>query len=382
MSRPSTSGGGPATQGKRGLAAFTRLAGLTDAAALLDLGLPLGQSDIMQSHGLTDLQVNGYAGVDFNDVGLTAPGLDHALEAMRRSNVTHCLPTLITADEATLAARLAALDNAVASSRLGGMMVPGFHLEGPFLNPAPGYAGCHPPGAMIAPDPGVLERLCKGLRRPILLLTLAPERPGAMPLIGWARSRGMVVAMGHSAADAAVTARAAEAGATLSTHLGNALAQPQPKFLNPLMAQLGEDRLSASFIADGIHIPAGVLKVLIRGKTARRSILVTDATAAAAAAFGLYGFAGMTIEHTPDGAVRVPGSATLAGSALCLDQAVRNVVAWKLADVAAALGMASTNPNALLGPALAYHGIALARTEVEWTEALRPAGVPGASTQG
>ncbi|WP_428536912.1 N-acetylglucosamine-6-phosphate deacetylase [Rhodopila sp.] len=333
----------------------------------------------MQSHGLTDLQVNGYAGVDFNDAGLSAQGLDHALEAMRRSNVTRCLPTLISADEATLAARLAALDAAVAASRLGGLMVPGFHLEGPFLNPAPGYAGCHPPAAMIAPDPGVLERLGKALRRPILLLTLAPERPGAVPLIRWARSRGMVVAMGHSAADAAVTARAAEAGVALSTHLGNGLAQPQPKFLNPLMAQLAEDRLSASFIADGIHIPAGVLKVLIRGKTARRSILVTDATAAAGAGFGVYGFAGMTIEHAPDGAVRVPGSTTLAGSALCLDQAVRNVVAWKLADAATALGMASTNPNALLGPALAYHGIALARTEVEWTAELRPVGAPWVS---
>ena len=327
----------------------------------------------MQSRGLTDLQVNGYAGVDFNDVALTAGALDHALEAMRGANVTTCLPTLITADEATLHARFAALDSAVANSRLGPLMVPGFHLEGPFLNPAPGYAGCHPPAAMILPDPAVLERLCKPLRRPILLLTLAPERPGALPLIGWARSRGMVVAIGHTAADHAAIACAAAAGVMLSTHLGNALPQPQPKFHNPLMAQLAQDRLCASFIADGIHVPPEALKVLIRAKGARRSILVTDATAAAAAPFGRHGFAGMTIEHTPDGSVRVPGGGNLAGSALCLDQAVRNLVAWKLADAATALAMASIHPNALLAPALGHHGIVLPRTEVRWTEDLRPA---------
>jgi N-acetylglucosamine-6-phosphate deacetylase len=329
----------------------------------------------MHSPGLTDLQVNGYAGVDFNDATLTAAALDHALEAMLRSGVTTCLPTVITAAEAVLADRLAALDQAVAASRLGPLMVPGFHLEGPFLNPAPGYAGCHPAAAIILPDPGLLQRLTSGLRRPILLLTLAPEQPGAAGLIARARAAGIAVAMGHTAADAAATARAAEAGVTLSTHLGNALPQPQPKFLNPLMAQLAEDRLHASFIADGIHIPPDVLKVLIRAKRPQRCILVTDATAAAAAPPGLYPFAGMTIEHTPGGSVRVPGTATLAGSALCLDQAVRNLVAWGIAEPAKALAMAWAHPAAVLAPAFARHGIRLPETTVTWTEKLHPAEV-------
>jgi N-acetylglucosamine-6-phosphate deacetylase len=225
---------------------------------------------------------------------------------------------------------------------------------------------------MILPDADVLDRMSNNLRRPILLLTLAPEREGAMPLIAWARTRGMIVAMGHTAADHATTIRAASAGVSLSTHLGNALPQPQPKFLNPLMAQLAADALHASFIADGIHIPPEALKVLIRAKGPRRSILISDATAAAAAPFGLYRFAAMTIEHAPDGSVRLPGTSTLAGSALCLDQAVRNLVAWNLADAATALAMASTHPNALLAPALAHHGIALAQAEVAWTDDLHP----------
>lgn len=325
----------------------------------------------MQTQGLTDLQVNGYAGIDFNDAALAPDALDHALGAMLRDGVTTCLPTLITADEPDLAARFAALDAAVAASRLGPVMVPGFHLEGPFLNPAAGYAGCHPADSMVPPDPALLQRLTQNLRRPVLLLTLAPERAGVDPVIAWARQVGIVVAMGHSAADLAETWHAAQAGVTLSTHLGNALPQPQPKFLNPLMAQLSEDRLTASFIADGIHLPPHALKVMLRAKGLGRSILVTDATAAAAAPVGLYRFAGMAIEHAADGSVRVPGTAALAGSALRLDQAVRNLVAWGLADANQAIAMASVTPASLLGIGWDFG-------RVSWTDDLQPVDVePG-----
>jgi N-acetylglucosamine-6-phosphate deacetylase len=202
---------------------------------------------------------------------------------------------------------------------------------------------------MVPADPVLLERLMKATATPIRLLTLAPERPRALALIVWAKGQGIVTAMGHTAVDFDTVRLAAEAGMTLSTHLGNALPQPQPKFLNPLMAQLAEDRLSASFIADGVHIPPPALGVLLRAKGLERCILVTDATAAAATPPGLYEFAGMRIEHAPDGSVREPGSPVLAGSALRLDQAVRNVVAWGFADTERAIAMASTHPAALLG---------------------------------
>jgi N-acetylglucosamine-6-phosphate deacetylase len=251
-------------------------------------------------------------------------------------------------------------------------MVPGFHLEGPFLSPESGYAGCHPPDAMILPDPAVIERLCEGLRRPILLLTLAPERPGALSLIRWAKAQGTVVAIGHSAAGDAAVAAAAGAGATLSTHLGNAVPHLLPKFANPLIAQLAEDRMSASFIADGIHVPPAALKVMLRAKGAERAVLVTDATAAAAAPPGVYEFAGMGIEHASDGSVRVPGSVMLAGSALCLDQAVRNLIAWGLAAPIEAIRLASDNPAGVLAPALTASGACLASAAVEWSGAMRP----------
>jgi N-acetylglucosamine-6-phosphate deacetylase len=253
--------------------------------------------------------------------------------------------------------------------------VPGYHLEGPFLNPEPGYAGCHPPAFMRLPDPVLLAHLAAGLERPILLVTLAPERPGAMDLIRWAHGRGMLVAMGHTAADATVVEAAAAAGVRLSTHLGNALPQMQPKFLNPIMAQLAEDRLVASFIADGIHIPPPVLKVLLRANGLDRALLVTDATAAASAPPGLFAFAGMAIEGAADGSVRVPESQRLAGSGLCLDQALRNLVAWGIAPAGTAVRLASDQPASLLAPALAAHGVRLAAGNVTWSVDLHPAAV-------
>ncbi len=302
----------------------------------------------MQSPGLFDLQVNGYAGVDFNDPALTADALDHALHAMLRAGVTQCLPTLITAGEDELRAQFAALDRAVANSRLGALMVPGYHLEGPFLNPRPGFHGCHPPAAMVPPDPALLERVTSGLRRPVLLLTLAPERDGADSVIRWAVGRDILVAIGHADAGSEVVARAVEAGARLSTHLGNGLPATLPKLDNPLIAQLAEDRLFASFIADGVHVPVPALRVMLRAKGLGRSVLVTDAVAAAAAPPGRYGFAGTPIDAAPDGSVRNQAGA-LAGSALRLDRAVAKVMRWGLCDLPSAAALASANPAGLLG---------------------------------
>ena len=304
----------------------------------------------MRTSGLFDLQINGYAGVDFNDASLTPDALDHALAAMLRAGVTQCLPTVITASEAALTERLAALDEAIARSRLGALMVPGLHLEGPFLNPAPGFHGCHPREAMVAPDPALLERVTAGLRCKLRMLTLAVEREGAERVIAWAVARGVVVAIGHSDAGRDAVARAVAAGARMSTHLGNGLPGMLPKLDNPLLTQLAEDRLSASFIADGVHVPVPALKVMLRAKGWARSILVTDAVAAAAAPPGRYRFAGMTIVGGADGSVRNEAGA-LAGSSLRLDEAVGNLVRWGVCDLAQAAALAAGNPAALLGAA-------------------------------
>jgi N-acetylglucosamine-6-phosphate deacetylase len=321
------------------------------------------------SPGLVDLQINGFAGVDFNDPAITPADLDRALEAMLATGVTQCLPTIITAHPHELVERFHALDKAVAESRLGPLMCPGYHLEGPFLNPAPGYHGCHPPQAMTAARPELIAEVERGLSRPILMVTLAPEGEGAIRLTKSLAEAGKIVAIGHSAADFDQVSAAADVGLSLSTHLGNGLPQSLHKLANPIFAQLAEDRLMAGFIADGIHVHPKALAALIRAKGLERSILVTDAVVAAAAPIGRYHFAGMAVDRMPDGSVRQEVG-LLAGSALCLDEAVRNVVSWGIATPAQAFAMASDHALAAIRPALAAHGLVLAEGEVEWSDEL------------
>jgi len=243
--------------------------------------------------GLIDLQVNGFGGVDFNNDQIDAADIDHALAAMLATGVTTCLPTIITASKRQLHKRLRALDRAVSASSLGPRMVPGYHLEGPFLNPQQGYAGCHPSDDMVPPSVKLFRDLEKGLERPILYLTLAPELERSLELIRWAAERHKIVGVGHSTATRKVLSAALTAGLQVSTHLGNGVAQVLPKFDNPIQWQLADDRLTGCFIADGVHIPAEILKSFIRAKGVERSVLVTDAIAAAAAPAGTYTLGGM-----------------------------------------------------------------------------------------
>ena len=295
--------------------------------------------------GLFDVQVNGFAGVDFNDAALTPQAFDHALQAMLATGVTQVLPTLITADAATLAARFKALDHAVKQTPLAQTMVPGYHLEGPFLNPQPGFSGCHPASAMIAPDIQLVDQLRSGLSKPILLTTIAPELPGSIEFIKQARARNMAVAIGHSDARRDVITAAVEAGATFATHLGNGVAHQMHKFDNPIVAQAVEDRLWGCFIVDGIHVPPYALKMLLRTKSLDKSILVTDAVSAAASPPGHYPFAGMRVERAVDGSVRDIGTPYLAGSSLTMDQGLRNLINFGLCSFDEAIRLGSDNPR-------------------------------------
>ncbi len=307
--------------------------------------------DAITTPGLVDLQVNGFGGVDFNADGLTADALDRALTAMLATGVTRCLPTIITAPADRLKARLQALDAAVRDSRLGPFMVAGIHLEGPFLSPEDGYAGCHPKHAMRLPTIAAYDELTGGLGTPVVLTTIAPERAGAVPFIRELVARGVVVALGHTHALRDDILKAADAGAAMSTHLGNAISHQLEKNDNPLFAQLGEDRLTAGLIADGIHIPPYMLQSWIRAKTTGRVVLVTDATAAAAAEPGKYTLGDLAIERGADGVVREPGSPYLAGSCATLDGCLWNVMHWFGYDFATVFRMVRDTPLSILGRA-------------------------------
>ncbi|MBL8703441.1 MAG: N-acetylglucosamine-6-phosphate deacetylase [Rhodospirillales bacterium] len=302
-----------------------------------------------ETPGLVDLQVNGFAGIDFNTPGITAEALDHALQAMAETGVVACLPTLITAPAGHLADCFADLERAARGSRLAMAMVLGYHLEGPFLSPQDGYRGCHPASAMGAADIVLFDRLNAAAGDRIRLLTVAPEVEGALALIAHARTRGVAVALGHTAADRATIDAAVAAGATLSTHLGNGSPQVMPRNDNVVLSQLGQDGLSASFIADGLHIPPSTLRVYLRAKELKRSVLVTDATAGAAAPPGNYRLGPVPIRALADGSVREAGAPRLAGAARTMDCAVANIAEWLGLPLPEAVRLAHDNPLTVLG---------------------------------
>jgi len=323
----------------------------------------------MKTQGLIDIQVNGFHGVDFNSTLMDGRSLHCAMEAMLATGVTCLLPTFITASPAQLKERLIAFDRLAQEDDLVRLMCPGFHLEGPFLNPERGYAGCHPPDKMMAPDIAMLDALQAELTLPIIMVTLAAEYTQVPEFIKQLKKRHIVAAIGHSAVGYDDVVCAVEAGAVLSTHLGNALPQQVHKFHNPLMFQLGNDGLYASFIADGLHIPPFALQSLIRAKGVERSILVTDAVCAAQMPAGRYHFAGMEIAMQADGRItKGEDQGILAGSALTLAQAVGNIVTWGIASFEEAVLMASTHPKKILQPALESRQIKLPPGMIEWAE--------------
>ena len=306
------------------------------------------ESRINKTQGLVDLQVNGFAGVDFNTPGITAQTLQKALEKMLASGVTTCLPTLITASEEHLKSCFRDLENSRQSCRLAKMMIAGYHLEGPFISPHHGFSGCHPVEAIGDVDQDMFLRLQETAGGRICLVTLAPEVKGAIPFIEYLVTQGVIVAIGHTAAGPDKISDAVEAGAMLSTHLGNGTLAELPKNNNPIIAQLSEDKLCASFIADGYHLSPDVLKVYLRAKESKRTILITDATAGAAAEPGIYQLGNLELFLESEPVVYDKETSRPTGSAVTMDQCVRNVMQWYKVPLDEAVTWAGFNPMQLL----------------------------------
>src|SRR5262245_58918463 len=270
--------------------------------------------------GFFDLQVNGFAGVDFNGPDLTDALVGGALTALRATGVTRCLPTLITSPLEAFAA------NARVLARVRDQAVAGLHMEGPYISPEDGPRGAHSRADVIAASVDDFRRRQEAADGRIVLVTLAPEMPGALPLIEHLVTSGVRVAIGHTEASPPRIADAVAAGATLATHLGNGCAATLPRHPNPIWELLAADSVFASFIVDGHHLPAATVKAMIRAKGPRRSILVTDAMAAAGQPAGEYSIGGQRCTLGPDGRVSLAGTPYLAGSSVTLDRAIGHTV--------------------------------------------------------
>ena len=303
---------------------------------------------IHKTQGMFDIQVNGFAGVDYNNPKLDSEEYEQSLLKMLATGVTNCLPTLISASEDHLASCFSSLEKGRRDSSLAQSMVLGYHLEGPFLSAESGSRGCHPSEAMRAGDLNFFDRLQEIAGGMIRMVTVAPEIEGVLPLIEALSSRGIIVALGHTSAGLKEIRQATEAGAVLSTHLGNGTATMLSKHDNPILAQLSEDRLSAGFIADGYHLSKEQLQLYLRAKGLNRSILVTDATAAAGATPGIYGLGSMKLERQKEPVAISPDTGRPAGSAATLDQCIQNMIDWFDLSLDEAVSLASHNPRKMI----------------------------------
>ncbi len=292
--------------------------------------------------GFVDLQVNGFAGVDFNSPAASHEEIDRALVALFSTGVTRVFPTVITgAPEAMLAAlrNLAAARAALAQ----GHAIEAFHVEGPHISPEDGPRGAHPKEWVRPPDFAEFQRWQDAAQGCVRLVTLSPEWPGAPRYIEQITELGVVAAIGHTRATPAQLRDAVAAGATLSTHLGNG-AGSRTRSEDFIAYQLSEPRLAASLIVDHHHLPDDFLRRALDLKGVDRSILVTDAVAPAMCEPGPYMLGSVPVELREDDRVTLRGGDRLAGSSLRMDRAIGNVMSRAGVGLAQAVTMASTNP--------------------------------------
>ena len=300
--------------------------------------------------GFVDLQINGFAGREFNDRELTIEKVREISLSQDSFGVTSYLPTCTTdAFEvfhhsfATIAAACQA-DTAVAAR------VAGIHMEGPYIAPDDGPRGAHPRQHVRPPDWDEFRRLQDAAQGRIRLLTLSPEYDGSPEFISKVAETGVLVAIGHTQATGDQIRAAVDAGARMSTHLGNGSHTTIKRHPNYIWDQLAEDRLTASLITDGHHLPPAVVKSMVRAKTPQRCVLVSDITSMGGMPAGRYSTGLGDLEVLESGKLVVAGQRDiLAGASQPIHVCVANVMRFAGVDLQTAIDMSSTRPAQLIG---------------------------------
>ncbi len=293
-----------------------------------------------------DIQTNGRWGLSFSDSSITVDQVAEIVRAHAALGTARLLPTLITAPQSSMIHGVEMIAQACEQYPDVNRIVAGIHLEGPAISELEGYRGAHPVDAVRDPSWFEFEQLQRASGGRIRLVTLAPERRGAIEFIAKAFANRVTIALGHTACcDLETYKLAYAAGARLSTHLGNGVAQLLPRHPNPIWCQLGLDDLFASFIADIHHVDLSTLQSMIRVKGWERTILVSDFSPLAGCAPGRYG----EWEVEPSGKIVVAGTPYLAGANADLTRGLSNLqrgLAWLDSRIFATV---TTNPAKLLG---------------------------------
>ncbi len=301
--------------------------------------------------GLVDLQVNGFGGRAFNDPALSVEDVLRISCTLDRFGVTSYCPTVTTDSHEALLQAMTRLARACEQSAEVARRVPGFHLEGPYISPDDGPRGAHSRQYVRPPDADEFQRLQDAAGGRICILTLSPEYEAAPAFIARVAAMGVLVAIGHTSATSDQIQAAVDAGASLSTHLGNGAHGQLRRHPNYIWDQLAEDRLSASLIVDGHHLPAAVVKAFVRAKSPARCILISDVTALGGMPPGRYEMPGLeAVELLESGRPVVAGQQQiLAGAAVPITAGIANILRFTDEPLSSAVDMASTRPAALLG---------------------------------
>ena len=299
--------------------------------------------------GFFDNQVNGFAGVSFafGESDLTSEGIAKATRELWKCGVTTYLPTLTTNSREVLLRNFRLLAGALKDEKLLGA-IPGFHLEGPYINPEDGFRGAHPKQFVRLPDWNEFKELNRAAGGKILQVTLAPEMQGAQEFIKKCTESGVVVAVGHHNANKGQLDLAVTNGAKISTHLGNGCANMISRHYNPFWPQLANDQLWISIICDGFHLLPEEVLVFYKIKGAGKTIITSDVTSYAALPPGTYTTqTGETIELTPEGKLHLPAQQVLYGSASPVTKGVGNIMKFTGCSLSDAIQMVSANPARL-----------------------------------
>ncbi|HEY1169930.1 MAG TPA: N-acetylglucosamine-6-phosphate deacetylase [Verrucomicrobiae bacterium] len=265
---------------------------------------------------LIDVQVNGYAGIDFQQDDLTEADLLKAVRGVQRDGCGLVLLTLITDEWSRLLARLKyirALRDANAELKAG---IAGWHIEGPFLSPEPGFKGAHNAAVMCDATVRHIDELLAVTEGDPVLLTVASERAGSAEAIRYAASKGIKISLGHTNASAESIAEATKAGAVGFTHLGNGCPRTLDRHDNIVWRVLDQSALTVGIIPDRIHVSPEPFRLFYKTLGMEQIYYTTDAMAAAGAPPGRYRIGAVEVEVGADQVVRLPGQPNFAGSAL------------------------------------------------------------------
>jgi N-acetylglucosamine-6-phosphate deacetylase len=316
--------------------------GFISAVEEIDI-IPDDFADTIIAPGLIDNQVNGYAGVDFSGGELTTSGVAMAAKALLGEGVTTFLPTLITSGHKELLRNFGILRKALLEDELLRLLVPGFHLEGPYISALEGYRGCHPAEHIRQPDWNEFLKYQDASGGKIIQVTIAPELEGALEFIRKCTEAGIITSIGHTNATSVEINLAVEAGASLSTHLGNGCANLIHRHINPIWPQLASDQLIPTLIADGHHLLPEEIRVFCKVKGVENILLTSDVVYLSGMKPGKYNFLGSDVTLTAGGMLINEELNCLAGASFPLKKGVENMMAFTGCSLAVAVNMASSN---------------------------------------